>query len=247
MRATSEPSRIPASKKTASSQAALRLGGIAVTVAGLTGVAWFVLELMPPLLGFDDTDSPAVSLTYLRLHPQFYAVAGLTLFIMATANFVASFAVSDLLAPRDRGITHRSLTALGLIAALLVFMHGVLRESVAPLLYIDSLDRRWGESAYLTLQMVGIHGFAGAGFIALSVWIVCICAAGLRFRTLPIWLCVWGLIAGLRLVLMIAGPLTTTAALDLPGWLWVASMALIPLGMLWWLALGVVLLVKSRA
>lgn len=226
---------------------ATRLGGIAVIVAGLAGIAWFVLELTPPLLGFDDTDNPAVSLSYLRQHPQFYSFTGLTLFIMAVASFVASFAVADALAPRNRGITHRSLTALGLFAAALVFMHGVLRESVAPLLYIDSLDSRWGESAYLTLQMVGIHGFAGAGFIALSVWVVIICVAGLRFRALPMWLCVWGLIAGLRLVILIAGPLTTTATLDLPGWLWVASMALIPLGMLWWLALGVVLLLKSRA
>ncbi|WP_158252054.1 hypothetical protein [Cryobacterium sp. M25] len=37
----------------------------------------------------------------------------------------------------------------------------------------------------------------------------------------------------------------TAAAIDLPG-IWLASMALIPLGMLWWLTLGVVLLVKSR-
>jgi hypothetical protein len=46
--------------------------------------------------------------------------------------------------------------------------------------------------------------------------------------------------------MLMAGPFLTAAAIDFPGFLWIASMALIPLGMLWWLALGVVLLVKSR-
>lgn len=70
------------------------------------------------------------------------------------------------------------------------------------------------------------------------------------------WLCVLGLVAGLRLVMLIAGPFMTaasasdpnvgTALNDVPEFLWLGSVALIPLGMFWWLALGVVLLVKSR-
>jgi hypothetical protein len=64
--------------------------------------------------------------------------------------------------------------------------------------------------------------------------------------SLPIWLCVLGLVAGLRLVVLMAGPVMTAAAVDLPG-IWLASPALLPLGMLWWLVLGVVLLVKSGA
>jgi hypothetical protein len=54
---------------------------------------WVTLELLPPALGFDDTDNPAVSLDYLRQYPQFYLLAGATVFIMAIANIVASFAV----------------------------------------------------------------------------------------------------------------------------------------------------------
>ena len=253
MRATSEHNSSTAPETTMAghtNRAALRSGGIAVIIAGLAGVTWFALELLPPVLGFDDTDNPAVSLAYLRQHPQFYAFAGITLFIMATAIFVASFAVSDALAPRTGGITHRSLSALGLFAAAFIFMHGVLRESVGPLLYIETVDGRWGESAYLTIQMLGTHGFAPAGLIALTAWGVCICAAGIRSHALPMWLCVLGLVAGLRLVILIAGPLmtaTTSASDSAAGeWIWLASMALIPLGMLWWLALGVVLLVESR-
>lgn len=248
MRATSEHHSGSTPEKAAAgntNRAALRAGGLAVFVAGLAGIAMVALELMGPVLGFADTDNPAVSLSYLRQYPQFYSLAGAAEFIMALAYIVASFAISDVLAPRTSSISRRSLSALGLFAAAFLFMNGVLRESVWPLLYIDSMDSEWGESAYLAIQMSGTHGFAGASLIALGVWSVGICVAGLRSRSLPIWLCVLGLVAGLRLVMLIAGPIATTAAIDLPG-IWLASMVLIPLGMLWWLALGVVLFVKAH-
>lgn len=216
------------------------------SLPGSEGITWFALELLPPVLGFDDTDNPAVSLDYLRQYPQFYPLAGVVLFIMAIAFVVASFAVSDALAPRTSSITRRSLSALGLMSAAFLFMHGVLRESVGPMLYIDGINSGWGESAYLTTQMLGTHGFAQASLLALCVWAVGVSVAGARSHALPIWLCVLGVVAGLRLVMLIAGPFLTAASIDLPEFLWLGSVALIPLGMLWWLALGVVLLVKSR-
>ncbi|TFB92707.1 hypothetical protein [Cryobacterium sp. HLT2-28] len=72
---------------------------MAVIIAGLGGITWFALELLPPVLGFDDTDNHAVSLDYLRQYPQFYPLAGVVLFIMGIAFVVAGFAVSDALAP----------------------------------------------------------------------------------------------------------------------------------------------------
>ncbi|TFD24157.1 hypothetical protein [Cryobacterium sp. TMS1-13-1] len=249
MLAPSEDNSTTAPSKAAAgypNRTALRAGGLAFIVAGLAGIAMFALEIMGPVLGFDDTDNPAVSLAYLRQYPQFYALSAVALFTMALANIVASFAISDVLAPRTSSITRRSLSALGLFAAAFLFMHGVLRDSVGPLFYIDSIKSEWGESAYLTIQMLGTHGFLGASLIALGVWSVGICVAGARSRALPIWLCVLGLVAGLRLVMLIAGPFLTAARIDFPGFLWLASLALIPLGMLWWLGLGVVLLVKSH-
>lgn len=249
MHATSEHNTTSAPEESAAEstkRAASRSGGIAVIVAGLAGIALFALEVMGPVLGFDDTDNPAVSLDYLHQHPQFYAFAAIAAFIMALANIAASFAISDVLGPRTSSITRRSLSALGLFAAAFLFMHGVLRDSVGPMLYIDSLKSEWGESAYLTIQLLGTHGFLAAGFVALAIWSVGICMAGARSRSLPIWLCVLGLVAGLRLVILMAGPLMTTAAIEAPAFVWVAAMALIPLGMLWWLALGIVLLAKSR-
>ena len=249
MRATSENNSSNASVETVAgntSPAAFRAGGIAVVIAGLGGLTWFALELLPPVLGFDDTDNPAVSLDYLRQYPQFYPLAGVVLFTMAIAFVVASFAVSDALAPRTSSITRRSLSALGLISAAFLFMHGVLRTSVGPLLYIDGMNSRWGESVYLTIQMLGTHGFAQASLLTLCVWSVGISVAGARSHVLPIWLCVLGIVTGLRIVMLIAGPLLTATSIDLPEIVWLSSVALIPLGMLWWLGLGVVLLVKSR-
>ena len=236
---------------------AFRAGGTAVIVAGLAGTTWFALELMPPLLGFDDTDNPAVSLDYLHQHPQLYAFAGITMFAMALALIVASFAVSDALGPRTSSLTRRSLSALGLFSAAFFLMHGVLRSSVGALLYIESLKSSWGESTYLTIQALGIHGFAQAGIMTLGVWAVGICAAGARSRTLPLWLCVLGVLPGLRVAILTAGPFMQagmgdsganagTGAIDMSEFLWLGSIALIPLAMLWWLGLGVVLLLKSR-
>jgi hypothetical protein len=224
----------------------LRAGGIAIIIAGIAGIVWIGLELLPPNLGFDDTDNPAVSLDYLREYPQFYPLAGVTAFIEAIALVVASFAVSDALAPRTSSLARRSLSALGLITAAFIFMHGVLRESVGPLLYIDSIGSAWGESAYLTVQMLGTHGFGAGGLIMLSIWAVGISVAGARARALPLWLCLLGVVPALRLVILLAGPFLTAAQVELPDFVWVASVALIPLGMLWWLFLGGVLLVRSR-
>ncbi|WP_146071813.1 MULTISPECIES: hypothetical protein [unclassified Cryobacterium] len=55
-----------------------------------------MFELMGPVLGFGDTDNPAVSANYLRQYRQFYALAAVSVFIMALAYIVASFAISHL-------------------------------------------------------------------------------------------------------------------------------------------------------
>ena len=60
-----------------------KAGAAAIIVFALAGLAWFALELAPPVYGFADTDSPAVSLQYLRAHPDIYAWAGNVLFVMA--------------------------------------------------------------------------------------------------------------------------------------------------------------------
>ena len=132
------------------------------------------------------------------------------------------------------------------MSAAFLFMHGVLRASVGPLLYIDGINGRWGESMYLTIQTLGTHGFAQASLLMICIWTAGISVAGAHSRALPIWICVLGVVTGLRLVVVVAGPFLMAVSIDVPEVLWLGSMALIPLSMLWWLGLGVVLLVKSH-
>lgn len=221
-----------------------RVGALAIIVFALAGIAWFAFELAPPNLGFEDTDDPAVSLRFLRAHQQIYAQAGIALVLMAITLTVAIFVVWDVMAPRSNSLALRSTSAWGLFSAAFFLMHGVLRLGVEPLLYIDRLGHDWGETAYLAVQMVGIHGFAQAAVTAVCAWAVGLSLIGLRTRVIPLALCVLGVIPAFRL-LGILGPL---GVLDvLPDELWLLFMASIPGVLLWCLILGIVLLRKASA
>ena len=43
-----------------------KVGALALMAFAIAGIAWFTLELAPPNMGFEDTDSPSVSLRFLR-------------------------------------------------------------------------------------------------------------------------------------------------------------------------------------
>ncbi len=215
-----------------------RIAGLSTIVVGLAGATWFWLETTPPRLGFDDTDDPSVSLQFLEGHSVVYAQAGLALFVMGIALIIATFAVSDTLAQRASSLALRVVTTIGLFSAAFVFMHGVLRFGVLPLLYVDGLRHEWGQAAYLVSQFAGIHGFAAGGIVTLCLWAVGISLIGFRTRALPIALCALGVVAGFRL-LSILGPFGVSA-----DGLWILFLASIPGVMLWCLALGVVLLLR---
>ena len=219
-----------------------KVGALAVIVFAIAGIAWFALELAPPNMGFEDTDSASVSLAFLRAHGEVYAQGGFALLLMAISLTVAVLAVWDALAPRVDALALRTTTAFGLFASAFFFMHGVLRLGVEPLLYIDGLDHDWGEAAYLAIQMVGLHGFAQAAVTAACLWVVGVALMGMRSRALPIALSVLALIPGFRL-LAVLGPL---GVLDgLPEETWFLFMASIPGLLLWCLLLGIVLLRRA--
>jgi hypothetical protein len=214
-----------------------RIGPLSLVIFGLAGVAWFSLETAAPRLGFEDTDSPAVSLRFLQAHPESYAQAGVILFVMAIALTMGVLAASDRLPARPGEVAVRTLSAFGLFAAAFLFALGVLRLSVRPLLYIDSLDQDWGEAAYLVVQLMGTHGFAEAALTALCIWAAGLSVVGFRTKALPAWLCALGLVPAFRL-LSILGPLGV--ATDIDG-LWIFFIASIPGALVWCVALGVVL------
>ena len=213
------------------------IGALALLAAGLAGIAWIWLELAPPRLGFDDTDSPEVSLRFLHAHPEVYGQAGVALFVLGAALLAASFVVADALAERSGRIAVRMLSAFGMFAAASFFLHGVLRFSAEPILYIDSLDHDWGQAAYLAVQMVGIHGFAQAGTFALCAWVVGVSIVGVRAKVVPAALALLALLPGFRLVGLLVAPFVT-----LPDAWWLIGIAAIPGAMLWCLLLGVVFL-----
>lgn len=214
-------------------------GGIAAIVFGVTGLVWTVLQLAPVTLGFDDTDSPAVSLAYLRGHLENYLQQGLAMFVMALALTILVFAVWDLLAGRSSSLGLRTISTLGLVAAACFFLFGVLRYGVRPLLHIDGLDPSWGEAAYLVQQIAGVHGFAPAAIVTMCGWAIGVGVLSYRSRALPRWLALLAVIPLFRLV-GILGPLLPPDAL--PGELWVVFMISIPGTVVWFILLGAVLL-----
>lgn len=221
-----------------------RAGAIALIVASLAGIAWTALEFVQPSLGFDDTDNPAVTLAFLARHADVWINASFVLLLLAISTIVAVFAVGDVLAQRSSLMTVRTITAAGALAAACFFMFGVLRGSVHPLLYIEGLDRVWGQSAFLVVQIVGIHGFAQAGILAFCLWAVGVSAAGLRSGALPRAVCLLGVIPAVRITLLLLGGSGALEALvaALPDALWVVGMLAIPGTYLWAFVLGLVLL-----
>ena len=208
----------------------------------VAGITWFTLELAPPNMGFEDTDSPTVSLRFLRENGQIYAQGGFTLLLMAISLTIAVLAVSDSLAARADALALRLTTAFGLFASAFFFMHGVLRLGVEPLLYIDGLDRDWGEAAYLAIQMIGMHGFAQAAVTASCLWVVGVALMGMRTRSFPIAVCALALVPAFRL-LGVLGPLEYFDGL--PEETWFLFMVSIPGLLLWCLLLGIVLLRRA--
>lgn len=221
-----------------------RVAGIALIVFAAASVAWFVLELSPPRLGFADTDDPAVSLDFLRQHGIVYAYAGLALFTMAAGLLVGSLALSDRLAETPQSLAARAIAGVGLAAALFFFGHGVLRNSVGPMLHVESLDPSWGQSAYLAVQMAGLHGFAQGGIVAFSAWAVLVSVFGVRSGAIPGWIAALGLLPAFRLVTSLLGPLHVLDGLD--DILWIAFMASVVGSMIWPLALGLWLLLRAE-
>jgi hypothetical protein len=218
-----------------------QIGGLATTHSGALGAIWFWLETAPPRLGFDDTDDPAVSLAYLHDHPDIYAQIGLVLLVMTIALIVAAFVAHDLLTASADATALRVVTAVGLLAAGCLFMHGVIRLGVQPLLYIHGLDPAWGQSAYVAVQMLTVHGFGQAAITALCLWAVGVSVIGWRTRSLPAWLAILGLVPALRL-LGVLGPLGLST---LPDAMWIVFMATIPGVMVWTIAFGLVLMLRG--
>jgi hypothetical protein len=211
------------------------VAGLAAGAAGLLGLAWFALYLAQPMLGFADTDDPALGVRFVRAYPEVFTATG-TLLILT--SIVLTVAVKSLGAtrPQERGSWGvQAASAFGLFAAFSFLLFGALRiAAVGPLLHMASLNAAWGETAYLVIQMAGVQGVLGVGMLALAVWAVGLSLVGLRTRIIPLAICVLGIIPAIHVAGRLVGHLNV-----LPDGAWFLLIASIPGTLVWCLLLGI--------
>lgn len=87
--------------------------------------------------------------------------------------------------------------------------------------------------------MAGVQGFLPAGLLALALWAVGWSLIGLRWRTIPLPVCVLGLIPAVHVLGRVLGEIG-----GLPESLWIVLVAAVPGTMIWCLALGIGLVAR---
>ncbi|HUR05271.1 MAG TPA: hypothetical protein VM347_22185 [Nonomuraea sp.] len=201
----------------------------------LLGLAWIAIEFAPPNMGYADVDSPAVMLRYLADHPEIPATAVLVLFAMSITLLAGAFSIADRLAVSGGTIAVRVVTTIGLVAAVSYFGLAVVRASGGPLMYVNGLNAAWGEAGFVTMLMLGTHGFEESAVTAAAMWAAGVSLLGARSQAIPLPVCLLGVVPAVRLV-TILGPLHL-----LPEEAWLLTVVSIPAFFLWTLALGVAL------
>ena len=201
--------------------------------SALVYFAGFVLN--SPLVGLEDGDNPASSLRFLREHPVVFFASGVASVLAAIALAVAVLSVSDLGLRAATSLGARFTAAFGLFAAAYFFAYGVLRmQSPGTLTFMADMNRAWGESAYLAVQMAGTQGLASAGIFALSIWSVGVSLMGWRSGTVPVALALLGVLPALPWAMGLLGRLAV-----LPESMWLVYIGSIILGIpLWGIAFG---------
>jgi hypothetical protein len=216
----------------------------AVLGFAVLGFAWIAVEFLPPALGYEDTDNPAVMVPFIRDYPQVYRVAGVLLILAAFALTVAVVAVSDHLGAQGGrpSLVLRTASVFGLFAAGMMLPLGGLRLATgSTLLLVDKLNEDWSEAAYLAFQMVGTQALAAAAIVSMCAWAVGLSIYGLRSGSLPRWLCALGVIPAMRILVGLLAPFSIDSSA-----VWIASMVAIPGTTIWFLLLGITLLRLPR-
>lgn len=216
------------------------VAAISTVAAALLGMTWLGLYARQPLLGFQDTDDAALGVAFVREYPEVFAQTGLALIVMSIALTISVASVADLHDPAHSKWPVRATSAAGMLAALCFLVFGAMRIGASgPLLHIAGLKQEWGETAYLVVQMAGVQGFLPAGLLALSLWAVGWSLIGLRWRTIPLAVCVLGLVPAVHVLGRVLGEVG-----GLPEGAWIVLVASVPGTMVWCLALGIGLVAR---
>jgi hypothetical protein len=179
---------------------------LAPFVAGAGGLLFFWLELAPVRAGFEDTDAPALGLRFLAANPGAWTLTGLVLAIAALALVATVIGMRDRLEAggrpdeRDQGVAVRTVSVIGLFAALFFLGHAATRLAAGPILYVRGLDQTWGEMAYVVSNFVGTQLFAVGGAALLAIWIAGVAWIGVRRGVLPRALAILAVVPTLRII-----------------------------------------------
>lgn len=191
------------------------LSAVLFTVAGPIA---FLLETTARTAGFDDGDNPAQSVAMFAVNPTSYSLSGLALTAAALALLMLVLAVSETLFRRVRPLYAACVTGTGVIAAGTLFLGGVIRlQAPGTVTHIAGLDREWGLSAYLAVQMSGTQGALSAAIFAFALWAVGVCVLAGRSRAVPVVVLVVGVLPALVLLvplLALLGRIVGTPELD---------------------------------
>lgn len=208
-----------------------RVGGVALLAFAAALVGGFAL-----VNGLEDGDNPEITLAFLRSSGALYTASGVCLILAGIALLVAVRAVED---PRLLG---RVATSSGVIGAALLLVAGGFRVmGNGTLLHIDSLDREWGEAAYLVIHLVGTQGALISAFLAVSFWAIGTAIVRVRSRLIPMITIVLSVFPAAVVLILIFGPL-----LPLPGEFFVVYIISAIVGIpLWCLAFGIRLLLPE--
>ena len=193
-------------------------GPISAVLFTVAGLAAFLLESSARTAGYDDGDNPAQSVAMFAVNPTPYSLSGLALTVAALALLMFVLAVSETLFRRVRPLYAAFVTGTGAIAAALLFLGGVIRlQAPGTVTHIAGLDREWGLSAYLAVQMSGTQGALSAAIFAFALWAVGVCVLAGRSRAVPVVVLVIGVLPALVLLvplLALLGRVTGSPALD---------------------------------
>jgi hypothetical protein len=219
-----------------------RLAGWSGIVFSIAAALALAMEAIGTAVGGFEADDASGTLRFVTDHPQFWAVAAPAYLLMGLALIPMSIGTSEVLARAGaHSVPIRSVQVLGILSGAMFVITGVLRATGGPLQYMAELDPAAGIAATATVIVLTTHGGIQGGVLMLCIWSVAVSILALRRRALPVWLCVLGLVPGVRVALLVVGPLG--AAADA---LWVVAVAVIPWVLLWPGVLGAVMVLRAR-
>jgi hypothetical protein len=153
-------------------------------VAALALLVAFLVEFGAPAER-GDPDNPSDSVAFLRAAYPFFAYSGAALMVGGATLIAGVLGVARIVRPGGLSLAYTSATVFGLLAGGFFAVGGMLRLSATGTgLYIADLDPRWGESAYIVVQMAGTQGLIATGLLGLAGWLLATAILGAR-RRLP--------------------------------------------------------------